>query len=106
MALEIHITSVVNDICYDIERIILYEVQANQSTKYIDNNKKRHDELIRDKRYIWELTYIRKNPIIPNRSNVNESILIPRLVKKLKETFIGCDIIIDPLKTYVIIDWS
>ena len=31
---------------------------------------------------------------------------LPRLIEKLKETFIGCDIIIDPLKTYLIIDWS
>ena len=31
---------------------------------------------------------------------------LPRFVEKLKETFIGCDIIIDPLKTYLIIDWS
>ena len=32
--------------------------------------------------------------------------LIPRFIEKLKTTFIGCEIIVDPLKTYVIIDWS
>ena len=31
---------------------------------------------------------------------------IPIFIEKLKEVFIGCDIIIDPLKTYLIIDWS
>lgn len=31
---------------------------------------------------------------------------LPEFVDKLKEVFIGCDIIIDPLKTYLIIDWS
>jgi hypothetical protein len=31
---------------------------------------------------------------------------LPRIIDKLKEIFIGCDIIIDPLKTYLIIDWS
>jgi hypothetical protein len=31
---------------------------------------------------------------------------IPPFIEKLKETFIDCDIIIDPLKTYLIIDWS
>ena len=31
---------------------------------------------------------------------------LPQFIEKLKETFIGCDIIIDPLKTYLIIDWS
>ena len=32
--------------------------------------------------------------------------LLSRFIEKLKENFIGCDIIIDPLKTYLIIDWS
>ena len=36
------------------------------------------------------------------RLNVEKSILIEGLIEKLKETFIGCDIIIDPLKTYLI----
>ena len=31
---------------------------------------------------------------------------IPIFIDKVKEVFIGCDIIIDPLKTYLIIDWS
>ena len=31
---------------------------------------------------------------------------IPLFLDKVKEVFIGCDIIIDPLKTYLIIDWS
>ena len=31
---------------------------------------------------------------------------LPPFIEKLKETFIGCDIIVDPLKTYLIIDWS
>jgi hypothetical protein len=31
---------------------------------------------------------------------------LPEFIEMLKETFIGCDIIIDPLKTYLIIDWS
>lgn len=31
---------------------------------------------------------------------------IPQFIEQLKEIFIGCDYIIDPLKTYIIIDWS
>lgn len=31
---------------------------------------------------------------------------LPEFIEMLKETFIGCDIIVDPLKTYLIIDWS
>jgi hypothetical protein len=29
-----------------------------------------------------------------------------QFIDKLKEIFVGCDIIVDPLKTYLIIDWS
>jgi hypothetical protein len=31
---------------------------------------------------------------------------LPEFIDLLKETFIDCEIIIDPLKTYLIIDWS
>jgi hypothetical protein len=31
---------------------------------------------------------------------------LPVFIHLLKETFINCDIIVDPLKTYLIIDWS
>ena len=34
------------------------------------------------------------------------SAYLPRFIEKLKEVFIGCDIIVDPLKTYLIIYWS
>jgi hypothetical protein len=106
LLIQTHINSLVSDICRDIEFLVLYEAEPFQNLKYNDSSKRKHEELMRDKRYIWELTYIRKNLIISNRTNINESILIPRLVEKLKEAFIGCDIIVDPLKTYLIIDWS
>lgn len=32
--------------------------------------------------------------------------LLPQLVEALKEKCVGCDIIVDPLNTYIIIDWS
>ena len=31
---------------------------------------------------------------------------LPEFIDLLKENFIDCDIIVDPLKTYLIIDWS
>jgi len=31
---------------------------------------------------------------------------LPQFIDKLKEVFIGCDITIDPFKTYLVIDWS
>jgi len=48
----------------------------------------------KEKKYIWRQV-----------SSVNRAHL-PQFIEKLKEAFIGCDIIIDPLQTYIIIDWS
>jgi hypothetical protein len=31
---------------------------------------------------------------------------LPEFIDVLKQNFVGCDIIVDPLKTYLIIDWS
>jgi hypothetical protein len=61
----------------------------------------------KEKKYVWRnlhiLSSIQFNGIM--RISQKDQYL-PRFVEKLKETFIGCDIIIDPLKTYLIIDWS
>ena len=46
-----------------------------------------------EKKYVWRQV-----------NNVREH--LPQFIEKLKAVFIGCDIIIDPLKTYLIIDWS
>lgn len=32
--------------------------------------------------------------------------VLPRLIEKIKETFIGCDIVVDTLKTHIRVDWS
>jgi hypothetical protein len=40
------------------------------------------------------------------KSKYNYDVYVPTFIEKLKEKFIGCDIVIDPLKTYLIIDWS
>jgi hypothetical protein len=44
------------------------------------------------------------NPQVNYNEQFNQS--LPEFIELLKETFIGCDIIVDPLKTYLIIDWS
>ena len=43
---------------------------------------------------------------LPNRQQVGRDAIISMFMDRLKETFIECDITIDPLKTYIIIDWS
>jgi hypothetical protein len=49
----------------------------------------------KEKRFVWHK--------IHNRIQIE---YLPIFIDKVKETFVGCDIIIDPLKTYLIIDWS
>jgi hypothetical protein len=75
---------------------------------------------IKEKRFVWNgLRNITRfnNPLIapintpleansPLAYNSSKKDYIPIFIEKLKEVFIGCDIIIDPLKTYLIIDWS
>ncbi len=56
----------------------------------------------KEKKFVWrQINLIKQMP----HSTVGDQ-YIPQFIDKLKETFIGCDIIIDPLKTYLIIDWS
>jgi len=45
-------------------------------------------------------------PAIQYRHNMNVSDYLPIILEKLQKIFIGCNIITDPLKTYIIIDWS
>ena len=60
---------------------------------------------VREKRFVWgqhrgELQQIK------SFSRVGSNDYYPQFIDKLKKLFIGCDIIIDPLQTYLIIDWS
>jgi UDP-N-acetylglucosamine pyrophosphorylase len=55
----------------------------------------------KEKRFVW-----RKLHIINIKNYSSNKDYIPMFIDKVKETFVGCDIIIDPLKTYLIIDWS
>ena len=64
----------------------------------------------REKRFIWNglraNSRFSRNQQGPAYIHVNIDEYLPRLIEKLKETFIGCDIITDPLKTYIVISWS
>jgi hypothetical protein len=60
---------------------------------------------LQHKRFVWrELQNIRQYRRGGSHSEMDT--YLPRFIEKLKEVFIGCDIIMDPLKTYLIIDWS
>ena len=80
--------------------IICSEIQQNMFSK--------------EKKYVWRNLHLARN-LHTNihlgcgvTTNISKNIddYLPQFIEKLKETFIGCDIIVDPLKTYLIIDWS
>jgi hypothetical protein len=96
---------------YQLLDIIRKEFKSNMYT----NSK--------EKKYIWRNLHMLRNLNINNNlgqytygsvggitfsqsttPKIDE--YIPRFIDMLKETFIGCDIIVDPLKTYLIIDWN
>ena len=109
IAIQHHINSLVHKICQELENSILWEKPKNISytTDITDRLEYKQQKIINDKRFIWEgLRYITKSTINSSTIDAPESVLIALLIEKLKETFIGCEIIFDPLKTYFIIDWS
>ena len=62
---------------------------------------------IREKKFVWRNIHQIKQ-LSPGCSigDMEKAVYLPRFIDKVKETFVGCDIIVDPLKTYLIIDWS
>jgi hypothetical protein len=59
----------------------------------------------KEKKYVWRGLI---NITMMNHQDRNSSKkdYISIFIDKVKQVFIGCDIIIDPLNTYLIIDWS
>ena len=70
-----------------------------QISQYIQNIRQ---QPIKEERFVNGILYTKINIDI----NIYRNEFIDKLTDKLKENFIGCNIIIDPLKTYIIIDWS
>jgi hypothetical protein len=60
----------------------------------------------KEKRFVWRNLHAIRNLYLSGFSQGTTDEYLPRFIEKVKETFIDCDIIIDPLKTYLIIDWS
>ena len=109
-----HINNVVQGICTDIKYRMEWtmptgiSLHASIGCGNLETNRKEHQKIMSEKRYMWDgLEYIRPGSKYGIEvSDVSEAVLIPLLIEKLNDTFIGCDIIIDPLKKYLIIDWS
>lgn len=54
----------------------------------------------------WNIGPIKEMSPGTSIGDMEKTPYLPRFVEKLKETFVGCDIIIDPLNSYIMIDWS
>jgi len=80
------------------------EEQMNQSVSYIlarlcNDFKSEIAHNSRNKRFIW------RNIDSERITGITQQ-LLPHLITKLQETFLDCQILVDPLKTYIVIDWS
>ena len=81
-------------------------------TEICSTVKRGMPEYSREKRMIWQTSkclngervyYSTMNGVCSSYINMDD--YLPRLIEKLKETFVGCDIIMDPLQTYIVIIW-
>ena len=93
-AIQLKITQIVEQICKEFKQSIY-----------------RHDGSCRHiKKFVWHKlqdTNMNHFNILGVMYEIKKlDTFIPQLIDKLREVFIGCDIIIDPLQTYIIIDWS
>jgi hypothetical protein len=60
----------------------------------------------KEKKFVWRFPHNITMMNHPQSQNSSKKDYLPIFIDKVKEVFIACDIIIDPLKTYLIIDWS
>lgn len=72
----------------------------------------------KDRRFIIKLDSAFRNKLIvqdPSSYGITTNyftkllgfkISIESIIESLKKNFLGCDIIVDPLETYILIDWS
>ena len=86
------------------DRLEEAEEQMKQSvrsviTRLCNEFKRDITHCIRDRRFVW------RNIDNERMTGVTEK-LLPHLITRLQETFIDCQIMVDPLKTYLLIDWS
>ena len=120
--------TLIKDICGEIENgMMRFQDLPQNSPDFI-----RNQAMLKDKQYAWKdieiLAYWKasinadseieryggpiesykkgrlRNNYYKSTDDFNQA--LPEFIELLKETFIGCDIIVDPLKTYLIIDWS
>ena len=88
------------------------QIRYNQILDGICNEFQRTMQLnSKEKRFVWRNLHLLSSAMVQHTYGINSSsstkpLELPQFIEKLKGVFIGCDIIVDPLKTYLIIDWS
>ena len=65
----------------------------------------------KEKKFVWRNMHLLSSAQVQHYPGISytqsgKPLELPKFIEKLKGIFIGCDIIVDPLKTYLIIDWS
>ena len=60
----------------------------------------------REQKFVWNHLHVVRQIFIPGFPTPSIDEYVPQFIEKLKDTFIGCDIIMDPMKTYIIIKWE
>jgi len=79
----------------------MIEKQINVDLDKFRKDFKNHMiEHLVEKKFVFRFRY----GVYSNKITKDE--YLDMFIEKLKELFIDCDFIMDPLKTYVIIDWS
>lgn len=115
--------TIIKKICNDVEQILLntktpvtqYVWGDIRIIGYLDHfTKNRNADIIKTpnivdliKTHNIQHAIMRMGTHVPDKEK-DETLTkyLPEFIDLLKETFINCDIIVDPLKTYLIIDWS
>lgn len=109
LRIQEHVDNLIKGICDRLEKCIMgysEPVIISNNTSY-ESPEDIQKKIIRDKRFIWDqLRFIKMSNSRGPYIYLEESVLIERLIQKLKETFVDCKITIDPLKVYLVIDWS
>lgn len=76
----------VQQICKDIERTVL---------------------TTNDTKYIYRIPgHVKEGEIRPQNSGVNLVAILKEVVKEVEDKFPDSTVVVDPLKTYILIDWS
>ena len=96
-AIQLKITQMVAQICNDLKQNMRSE-----------SLRPAYPSCMYTKKFVWNklksITNCGNLGVVYEINNIDK--YVSQLIIKLKEVFIGCDIITDPLKTYLIIDWS